>query len=84
VWIDYYIFSKTWRKFHDVIFVDLLPNYYSCYQKMRLHHLAASGTAGPGLAKALDHFRASDALVIWKLERIGRSLGHVVELVAGL
>ena len=23
-------------------------------------------------------------LVVWKLDRIGRSLGHVVELVAGL
>jgi DNA invertase Pin-like site-specific DNA recombinase len=28
--------------------------------------------------------RAGDALVIWKLDRIGRSLKHVVELVDGL
>jgi len=35
----------------------------------------------PGLAKALDHMRSGDALVVWKLDRIGRSLGHVVELV---
>jgi DNA invertase Pin-like site-specific DNA recombinase len=27
--------------------------------------------------------RAGDALVVWKLDRIGRSLGHVVELVGG-
>jgi len=41
-------------------------------------------TDRPGLAKALDQLRAGDALVVWKLDRIGRSLGHVVELVAGL
>ncbi len=28
--------------------------------------------------------RTGDALVVWKLDRIGRSVGHVVELVAGL
>ena len=38
----------------------------------------------PGLAKALDHLRSGDALVVWKLDRIGRSLKHVVELVDGL
>jgi DNA invertase Pin-like site-specific DNA recombinase len=41
-------------------------------------------TERPGLAKALDHLRAGDALVTWKLDRIGRSLGHVVALVDGL
>jgi len=28
--------------------------------------------------------RDGDALVVWKLDRIGRSLKHVVELVDGL
>lgn len=41
-------------------------------------------TDRPGLAKALDHLRAGDALAVWKLDRIGRSLKHVVELVDGL
>jgi len=52
----------------------------------RLYEDTCSGSvtdrAGP--AKALDHMRTGDALVVWKLDRIGRSLGHVVELVAGL
>lgn len=45
-----------------------------------------SGTVAdrPGLARALDVVRAGDALVVWKLDRIGRSLAHVVELVGSL
>ena len=38
----------------------------------------------PGLAACLKALREGDVLVVWKLDRIGRSLGHVVELVAGL
>ena len=41
-------------------------------------------TSRPGLARALDVAREGDALVIWKLDRIGRSLRHFVELVDGL
>ncbi len=38
-------------------------------------------TDRPGLSRALNALRESDALVVWKLDRIGRSLAHVVELV---
>jgi DNA invertase Pin-like site-specific DNA recombinase len=38
----------------------------------------------PGLSKALDAAREGDALVVWKLDRIGRSLPHVVGLVGDL
>lgn len=41
-------------------------------------------TERPGLAKALDVARNGDALVVWKLDRIGRSLTHVVGLVSDL
>lgn len=52
----------------------------------RIYDDTCSGivTNRPGLARALDVARADDALVIWKLDRIGRSLRHVVELVDGL
>lgn len=52
----------------------------------RLYDDTCSGsvTERPGLAKALDQMRAGDALVVWKLDRIGRSLGHVVQLVGSL
>lgn len=41
-------------------------------------------TDRPGLAKALEIARAGDALVVWKLDRIGRSLPHVVGLMNDL
>lgn len=37
-----------------------------------------------GLDKALDIMRHGDTLVVWKLDRIGRSLPHVVGLVGDL
>lgn len=52
----------------------------------RIYEDVCSGRATdrPGLARALDVARDGDALVIWKLDRIGRSLPHVVGLVGDL
>lgn len=46
----------------------------------------ASGakTARPALDQLLGILRAGDVLVIWKLDRMGRSLKHLVELVGDL
>ena len=46
----------------------------------------ASGTRveRPGLAKALEMLRAGDQLVVWKLDRLGRSVKQLVDLVGDL
>jgi len=36
----------------------------------------------PELDKLLAHLRAGDAVVVWKLDRLGRSLRHLIDLVA--
>ncbi len=41
-------------------------------------------TERPGLAKALEALRPGDTLVVWKLDRLGRSLKHLVETVQQL
>jgi DNA invertase Pin-like site-specific DNA recombinase len=43
----------------------------------------ASGTRAdrPGLQKALDYAREGDVLIVWKLDRLGRSLPHLIETV---
>ena len=38
----------------------------------------------PGLEAALAATRAGDMLVVWRLDRLGRSLIHLVELIEGL
>ena len=45
-----------------------------------------SGTRAdrPGLAKALEMLREGDALVVWKLDRLGRSVKQLVDLIGEL
>ena len=38
----------------------------------------------PGLEAALHYLREGDTLVVWKLDRLGRSLQHLIEVVRGL
>jgi DNA invertase Pin-like site-specific DNA recombinase len=38
----------------------------------------------PGLAQALEYVRAGDCLVVWKLDRLGRSLSHLLHIVTEL
>ena len=51
-----------------------------------IYQEAVSGAQAtrPQLDLMLDHLRAGDVLIIWKLDRLGRSLRHLVELVHGL
>lgn len=46
----------------------------------------ASGarTERQGLIEALDFLRSGDTLVVWKLDRLGRSLPHLIETVNAL
>jgi DNA invertase Pin-like site-specific DNA recombinase len=46
----------------------------------------ASGvrTDRPGLRAALDYVRDGDVLIVWKLDRLGRSLPHLIETVTWL
>lgn len=46
----------------------------------------ASGvkTARPGLHNALSHLRKGDTLVVWRLDRLGRSLTHLIQTVQEL
>jgi DNA invertase Pin-like site-specific DNA recombinase len=38
----------------------------------------------PGLNEALHYLRPGDALVIWRLDRLGRSLQHLLETISNL
>src|ERR671913_2352943 len=38
----------------------------------------------PGLSDALSHLRAGDTLVVWRLDRLGRSLRHLIDTITAL
>lgn len=38
----------------------------------------------PGLDKALEYVREGDTLVVWKLDRLGRSIQHLIQLMTSL
>ena len=46
--------------------------------------MSGSKRERPELSRALDHLRAGDTLVVWKLDRLGRSVKDLVELVGDL
>ena len=38
----------------------------------------------PGLNNALSYLRKGDTLVVWKLDRLGRSLGNLIQIIKDL
>lgn len=38
----------------------------------------------PGLDEAMEYMRNGDTLVVWRLDRLGRSLKNLIEIVTGL
>jgi DNA invertase Pin-like site-specific DNA recombinase len=47
-------------------------------------HVSGAKADRPGLAMALAHLRSGETLVVWKLDRLGRSMAHLIETVRGL
>jgi DNA invertase Pin-like site-specific DNA recombinase len=37
-----------------------------------------------GLTEALSHLREGDTLVVWRLDRLGRSLRHLIDTITAL
>ena len=46
--------------------------------------IAGTKQARPGLVAALSHLREGDTFVVWRLDRLGRSLKHLIETVTAL
>jgi DNA invertase Pin-like site-specific DNA recombinase len=48
------------------------------------HGVSGTATTRPGLDRALKALKPGDTLVVWKLDRLGRSLSHVVQIIGEL
>lgn len=47
-------------------------------------HISGTKAERKGLTEALSHLRAGDTLVVWRLDRLGRSLRHLIDTVTDL
>ena len=55
----------------------------SC-NKLFTDRIPGSKDERPGLSKALEFVRTGDTLVVWRLDRLGRSLSHLIGPTTGL
>ncbi len=53
-------------------------------KKILTDQITGSKEERPGLTKAMDVLRKGDTLVVWRLDRLGRSLKHLIKLIEDL
>lgn len=53
-----------------------------CERVFEDHGLSGGSGSRPGLDRALKALKPGDALVVWKLDRLGRSVQHLSDLIA--
>lgn len=56
----------------------------SCARVFEDRGVSGAKVQRPGLAAALAYVREGDVLVVWKLDRLGRSMAHLIETVSAL
>jgi DNA invertase Pin-like site-specific DNA recombinase len=67
---------------HEALQIDALKE-AGC-DKWFLDKMTGSKAERKGLDETLAYLRPGDTLVVWKLDRAGRSLTHLIELLKGL
>jgi len=53
-------------------------------EKIVVEQMSGSSTNRPKLEKLLGSLKSGDTLCVWKLDRLGRSLPHLIEIVRSL
>src|SRR3712207_5837489 len=53
-------------------------------KKIFSDQVSGTKTERKGLSEALSHLRTGDTLVVWRLDRLGRSLRHLIDTVTSL
>lgn len=50
-------------------------------ERIYADHASGAATARPHLDEMLAHARTEDTIIVWRLDRLGRSMKHLIELV---
>lgn len=56
----------------------------SCDRIFREEGVSGVAASRPALENAISSLKAGDVLVVWKLDRLGRSLAHLISIVSEL
>ncbi|MGJ9414411.1 recombinase family protein [Aeromicrobium sp. CF4.19] len=68
----------------EALQVDALTAAGCDLSRIYVDHITGASTTRPELDRAWDYLRPGDTLVVWRLDRLGRSLKHLVQLVGEL
>ncbi len=64
--------------------IDALEKHGIAKSLVFMDKLSGARSDRPGLAKCLDALQSGDVLVVWRLDRLGRSMRHLITLVEDL
>jgi len=64
--------------------LDALQKAGCSEDKTYMDKISSAKAERPGLQHALDQLREGDTLVVWRLDRLGRSLQELISLVQGI
>ena len=53
-------------------------------ERLYVEQASGSKSSRPELERTIEALRAGDTLVVWRLDRLGRSLKHLIELITKL
>lgn len=64
--------------------VDALSKAGCAENMIFIDKISGAKSERPGLKKCLDNLTSGDTLLVWRLDRLGRSMAHLVQLIEDL
>jgi DNA invertase Pin-like site-specific DNA recombinase len=64
--------------------LDALKTAGCSKENIFIDHVSGARSTRPGLEKCLNAIKSGDTLLVWRLDRLGRSMSHLVSLVEDL
>jgi DNA invertase Pin-like site-specific DNA recombinase len=69
---------------HLKLQIDALLNYGCHEDEIFTDHISGAKAERPGLEKCMQELQKGDTLIVWRLDRLGRSMPHLVSTIEDL